>query len=215
MSTEQTSVSLVSADVIRPFARAALLATLMGATAPLSIPIPFTTVSVTLQVLFVFLAGIYLGPLWGTASMGLYLAAGVSGLPVFAHGRTGIGPLFDYTAGFLWSFPVAACLIGVLVHARFLGSRRGAEPSDVSLESARFVDRFRRRNPSTVGTLRLVAALVAGTLLIYTMGAGYAMLLLDLSPSEAIAGFVAPFVFFELVKMAAAIGVVRSDIVPA
>lgn len=215
MSTEEQTVSLVSADVIRPFARAALLVTAMGATATIFIPIPFSTVPVTLQVLFVFLAGLYLGPLWGTASMGLYLAAGASGIPVFAGGAAGVGPLVGEHAGYLWSYPVAAGLIGLLVHTRFAGARRGAEPGEATLESTGFAARFRRRDPSTVHIVRLVVALVAGSLVIYAMGAAYAMQLLELSAYEAFTGYVAPFVLVELVKMAAAIGVVRSDIVPA
>ena len=45
------------------------------------------------------------------------------------------------------------------------------------------------------------------------MGAGYGMWLLDLDPSEAIALFVAPFVVGELLKIAAAVTIVRTGLV--
>jgi len=77
---------------------------------------------VTLQVLGVFLAGIYLGPVWGAASLVLYLAAGAVGAPVFQGGSAGVGQLVGQSAGYLWSYPVAAAAIG----RSFTAARRSA-----------------------------------------------------------------------------------------
>lgn len=215
MSTEheRDAVDLIPAGVIKPFARATVLAALTGATALISIPLPLSPVPLTLQVLFVFLAGLYLGPIWGAGSMLLYLAAGAAGAPVFAYGTAGFGVLVGDTGGFLWSYPVAAFLIGTIVHGRQgLGLTR-SDGSTSDADAPGFLERCRVRNPADVRLPILVAALVSGTLVVYTMGAGYAMWLLALAPGEAIALYVAPFVVAELVKILAAITIVRSELI--
>ncbi|WP_254863387.1 biotin transporter BioY [Halovivax gelatinilyticus] len=215
MSTdyERRSVSLVPGAVVKPFARAALLAALTGATALFSIPIPISPAPLTLQVLFVFLAGLYLGPIWGPTAMALYLAAGAAGAPVFAGGSAGFGALVGDTAGFLWSYPIAAFVIGAIVHGRAGIGRRGIDPEATGIDRPGFFERSQVRNPAEVGTVRLVVALVIATVIIYAMGATYGMWLLALSPTEALALYVAPFLIGELIKMVAAVAVVRSEIV--
>ncbi|MGI8497645.1 MAG: biotin transporter BioY [Gemmatimonadaceae bacterium] len=80
-----------------------------------AIPIPGTPVPVSLQPLVVVLAGMWLGPRAGAMSMVLYLVAGVTGLPVFAPvGAPGVARLLGPTGGYLWAYPVAAWLAGVL-----------------------------------------------------------------------------------------------------
>jgi Uncharacterized conserved protein len=78
--------------------RATLLAALTGTFVYVSIPNPLSPVPVTLQVLDVFFAGVFLGPLWGGISMILYLLSGAVRAPVFAGGSAGIDPLFGNTA---------------------------------------------------------------------------------------------------------------------
>ena len=187
MATQQDSVELVDDTVVRQFARAAVVAALLGAAAPVSIPIPLSPAPITLQVLFVFLAGLVLGPVWGGFSVLLYLTAGGVGLPVFAEMKSGLGILFGYTGGYLWSYLIAAILIGGIVH-------RGTalrDLRDVSL-------------PLVVG------ALLTATIVIYGMGTAYMAWLLEFGTWEAISVGVLPFVPGELLKMAAAIAIVRS-----
>jgi len=80
--------------------------------AQIAVPLPFTPVPMTLQPLAVLLVGAALGSNRGAATAMLYLVEGFSGFPVFAQGHFGalwaIGP----TAGFLWSYPLAAWLAG-------------------------------------------------------------------------------------------------------
>ncbi|AGB16583.1 hypothetical protein Halru_1989 [Halovivax ruber XH-70] len=211
MSTEHEydSVALVPESIVRPFARAALLAALTGATAFVAIPNPFSPASITLQVLFVFLAGLYLGPIWGSVSLLLYLAAGGAGAPVFAGGHAGVGHLFGVTGGFLWSYPIAAFVIGALVHGRNGFGLGPIDPTADEIPAGGFFDSLAVGDPATVGLGRLVVALAVGTLVVYGIGAGYAMWLLSLSPVEAAAQYVAPFVVGEVLKMAAAIAIVR------
>ena len=71
-------------------------------------------VPITLQTLAVILTGMLLGPGRGAAAAGLFLAAGLAGLPIFSGFRGGPGVLAGPSAGYLLSFPVAACLAGLL-----------------------------------------------------------------------------------------------------
>ncbi|MHC3437674.1 biotin transporter BioY [Natrialbaceae archaeon A-gly3] len=188
MTTEHSSVDLVGADVVRPFARAVMIAALMGASGLVgSIPIPLSPVPITLQVLFVFLAGLLLGPLWGGVSVGLYLAAGAVGAPVFAQGTSGLGVLFAETGGYLWAYLFAAVLIGLLVH-------RGLEI----------------RNPADVSLPVVVASLTVALVFIYAMGVTWLSWVLQIGLGEAVILGAAYYVPGDLLKMAAAIAIVRS-----
>lgn len=192
MSAETSDVDLVGDEFVSNLARAALFAALVGAFAYVSFPNPFSPAPVTLQVLGVFLAGILLGPVWGAAACGLYLAAGALGAPIFAGGAAGFGVLVGPTAGYLWSYPLAAFAIGSAVHG-------GLSLSD----------------PQGAGLLRLVGAMVLGTILIYALGVLGLMVVQSLGPTEAFLAGAAAFIPVEALKIAAAIGIVRSDAMAA
>ncbi|KAB1192678.1 biotin transporter BioY [Haloferax sp. MBLA0076] len=190
MATEHESVELVGDELVGNIARAALFAALMGAGAYVSFPNPISPIPVTLQVLVVFLAGIFLGPIWGGVSISLYLVAGGLGAPVFAGGSAGFGALVGPTAGYLWSYPLAAALVGFLVHGTELGDYR-------------------------VGTVRLVGAMVAGTAVIYALGViGFAFVQ-NVGLGAAFWTAAAAFIPAEAFKIAAAVGIVRSDAIAA
>ncbi|MEF8841887.1 MAG: biotin transporter BioY [Haloarculaceae archaeon] len=194
MSTDASQVDLVGDATVVNVARAALLAALTGAFAYVSFPnpLPAAGVPVTLQVLGVFLAGLFLGPVWGGASMVLYLFAGAVGAPIFAGGSAGVGALFGSSAGYLWSYPLAAFAVGYVAHG-------GLELAD----------------PSNAGAGRLVGATVLGTVIIYASGVAGLMVVLGLGPVEAFLAGAASFVPAEAFKIAAAVGIVRSDAVVA
>lgn len=78
------------------------------------IAIPIGPVPIVLQNLFVLLAGLLLGARWGMASVGLYLLAGICGLPVFSGGGAGIGHFFGPTGGYLISYLPAVFVIGLV-----------------------------------------------------------------------------------------------------
>ncbi len=90
----------------------ALLTALM---AQAEVRFPFTPVPLTGQTFAVLLSGAVLGSRRGFASQFLYLSAGATGLPVFSGGAGTILHLVGPTGGYLWSFPVAAGLLGCLV----------------------------------------------------------------------------------------------------
>ncbi|WP_410765929.1 biotin transporter BioY [Haloferax sp. DFSO60] len=191
MATEHDSVELVGDELVGNVARAALFAALMGAAAYVSFPNPLSPIPVTMQVLVVFLAGIFLGPVWGGASMVLYLVAGSLGAPVFAGGSAGFGALVGPTGGYLLSYPLAAAVTGAIVH------------NGVTLGDYR------------VNTLRLVGAMVAGTVVIYALGTiGFAFVQnIGLGAAFWVAS--AAFIPAEAFKIAAAVGIVRSDAIAA
>ena len=90
----------------------ALMAALMAVGAVISIPLPFSPVPVSLQTLFVLLAGLILGPRDGAIAMLVYLAAGCLGLPVFTGGKSGLAALLGPTGGFLVGFIPSAVICG-------------------------------------------------------------------------------------------------------
>ena len=77
------------------------------------VAIPIGSVPFTLQVLFVLLAGMLLGPRLATLSVVAYLALGLVA-PVYAGGTSGLGVLFGPTGGYLWGFVLAALVTGAV-----------------------------------------------------------------------------------------------------
>lgn len=122
-----SSQALVSRDPVaaQDVAHIAVFAALIAALslAP-AIPLGAVGVPITLQTLGVALAGLCLGPWRGAAAVGLYVAAGAAGLPVFAQGKAGIGVLAGPTGGYLVSFILAALVSGFLAR---LVVRRGLD----------------------------------------------------------------------------------------
>jgi len=187
MSHETDSVELVGDDTTLRLAQAAVMAALVSAFAVVgSIPIPLSPVPVSMQVLGVFLAGLLLGPWWGAGAILLYLAAGAVGAPVFAGGGAGFGTLFGHTGGYLWSYPIAALLIGLLVHGR--------DPSGT------FPD---------VSVIRIAMALGLATVVIYAMGVSGLILVGDLSAEKAVIQGAVVFAPGDALKIAVAIAIVR------
>ncbi|HTJ22667.1 MAG TPA: biotin transporter BioY [Gemmatimonadaceae bacterium] len=109
LAQSQSRVSPLTAVGIVGFAAA------VAAASQVAIPIPGTPVPFTLQPMLVILAGMWLGPVPGAASMVLYLAAGAAGLPVFTPiGAPGIARFLGPTGGYLIAYPAAAYVAGTL-----------------------------------------------------------------------------------------------------
>jgi biotin transport system substrate-specific component len=153
----------------------------VAACAHLSTPLPFTPVPITLQNFAVILVGMMLGPVAGFSAMVLYLAEGAIGLPVFTpHSVGGVAHLLGPTAGYLFSYPLAAALAGWVVRAM-----------------QRVTSRFRSA---------LVASTVA-SLPIFALGASWFAHLLHLGGSATWTLAVAPFLLGEVIKITAAAGI--------
>lgn len=78
----------------------------------ISIPMP-SGVPITLQTFAVALCGYMLGMKFGTAAIGVYVALGAVGVPVFAGFTGGIGSIVGMTGGFIWGFIPMAFLCGL------------------------------------------------------------------------------------------------------
>lgn len=79
--------------------------------------IPFGTIHITLQSLFVLLAGLLLGPKLGALSQIVYILLGISGMRIFAGFSGGPQAIFSPSFGFLIGFISAAFIVGKIVHA--------------------------------------------------------------------------------------------------
>ena len=119
----------------------ALFVALISAGAFIRIPIPM--VPFTLQFLFTTLAGLLLGGRLGAVSVGVYIAVGLLGLPVFAEGG-GIFYVLKPSFGYIIGFAAAAYITGTIAG--------------------------KSRRP---GFRRLLAACFAGLGIVYLFGMGY------------------------------------------
>lgn len=95
---------------IRRIVIIALFAALMVAGAYIAIPVG--PVPITLQTLFVILAGVLGGKSIGLSSVALYLALGAIGLPVFSRGAGGFAHFASPTGGFLISWLASVFIAG-------------------------------------------------------------------------------------------------------
>lgn len=176
LSNALPSRGLVLADAL-PMTRerSALLivggALLTAVMAQLAIPVPGSPVPITGQTLAVLLVAASLGPARGMASMGLYLMAGLVGLPFYSEGGGGFSAAFGATGGYLLAFLPAAYLIG-------LAARRGAD----------------RR----VGSALLLFA--GGQVIIFAIGVPWLAASTGMSASQALAAGLYPFLLGGLVK---------------
>lgn len=168
---------------IRSLTVAALFGALTAVGAVVSVPLPWTPVPFSLQVLFVLLSGIVLGGKLGAMSQAVYVALGVAGLPIFAGGHAGPGVLVGPTGGYLLGFVFAPLAVSAV--ARRDGLREGWSG----------VKDF-------VGTL-------LGVAVIYVFGGVQLALVADLTASQAVALGVLPFIAGDVVKALLATWVAR------
>ena len=115
-----STVSLPSRRVLADYLPTSLLANvllvvggagLVGLLAQISIPLGFTPVPITGQTLGVAIVGTALGWRRAVSSMTLYVAAGLAGMPWFAHHASGYP---SATFGYLLGFVVASFVLGQL-----------------------------------------------------------------------------------------------------
>ncbi len=116
--------SMTYADALRPAARRPALlfdfillcggSVLLALSAQLTVHLPIGPVPITGQTFAVLLVGALMGSVRGGLVVLLYLAEGLSGLPVFAGGGAGPTVLLGPTGGYLLGFVPAAVAVGFL-----------------------------------------------------------------------------------------------------
>ncbi len=164
----------------------ALFAALLVAGAYVAIPIG--PVPITLQSAFVLLVGLLCGRKLAAAAIGVYLALGAIGMPVFSGGVGGFAHFAGPTGGFLISWLVAAPLAGLCADIGF----RGAEKSDEGVVTKRQL-------------LWMIVGAVAGTIVLYAIGLPIMKIVLDLTWSQAFGVGLIPFLPGDLVKLVAVV----------
>ncbi|MEW6670557.1 MAG: biotin transporter BioY [Thermodesulfobacteriota bacterium] len=142
--------------------------------------IPIGPVPISLQTLFIYLTGLLLGSRWGAASVAVYLLAGACGLPVFAGGTGGIGRLAGPTGGYLFGYLAAVFVIGLIT------------------------EKANRR------WMMDVAAMTAGTLIIYTAGVFWLKTVTGMTIGRAVTVGMLPFLVGDTLKIIAAVPIVRA-----
>jgi biotin transport system substrate-specific component len=157
-------------------------AVLVALSAQIAIPLPFTPVPLTGQTFAVLLAGAVLGSVRGMASMLLYVAMALVGLPVLAPTADGT----HLTGTAVFSAPSFGYVIGFVVAAAVVG---------------RLAERGATRTP-----LRTAGLMVVGNLVIYAFGVTYLSFAIGVSLTTAISLGLTPFVVGDLLKIALAAG---------
>ncbi len=127
----------------------------------ISIPVPYTQIEVSLQTLFVIMAGILLGGRDGALAVLVYLVMGLAGLPVFTQGG-GIAYVLKPSFGYLIGFPIGALVAGAI---------------------------FGRAKNKTAG--RAFLASLVGMIPIYAFGISYQILILHYYTGSTVAAAVA------------------------
>ena len=142
--------------------------------------IPVGVVPVTLQTLFVLLAGLLGGAKIGSQAAGLYLLLGIIGLPIFSGGTGGIGHLLGPTGGYLIAWLPAAAIAGLCADWKALPQLP-----------------------------RYIIGAAAATIIIYLVGVPWLKFVLGLSWSQAFAAGALPFLPGDMIKAAAAVSIAR------
>ena len=146
------------------------------------IPLPFTPVPITLQIIGVALSGAILGARLGFYSLALYTLLGVIGLPVFAGGGSGLGALAGPTGGYIFGFMAGAYVIGLLTHFGYQKFSKGKV-------SKYFIQ---------------LSAMAMGILVVYTFGSLQLMVVTGMSLPQSVATGALPFLVPDLLKISAA-----------
>ena len=165
-------------DFVQRAAIAVAASLFVAVCAHIAVPLPFTPVPFTLQPFAVLLVGMLLGPSMGFAALALYLAEGAAGLPVFTPlGLPGVARLVGPTGGYLFAYPVASAIAGLLPCL------------------------LRTRRYLVFAASGLVAMLV-----VYVCGSLWFAHALHVSLPAALGSTVAPFALSDAVKVLAAAG---------
>jgi biotin transport system substrate-specific component len=145
---------------------------LVALAAQVSIHLGFTPVPITGQTFAVVLVGASLGAVRGAASLLLYLAVGIAGVPVYAQHKHGWEVFSGATGGYIVGFVAAAALIGVLAE-----------------------NGWDRRFSSSL------SAMLIGNVVIYAFGLAWLHHYLHVNWPTALADGLYPFVLGDLIKV--------------
>lgn len=158
------------------------------------VTVPFGPIPFTLQTFVMVFALLALTPKQALASIAGYIVLGAIGVPVFSSMRGGIGVLAGPTGGFIWGF-----LVGGLVAVGFLllVSRFSAKAADDAQAQGK---RFSARE-------LVIGFITALIFIVFTYLCGWVQLMVvsSMTPLQAFAVAIAPFIIVDAVKIVAAV----------
>ena len=141
------------------------------------IAFPLGPVPLTLQTLFVLLAGVLGGGRVGFSAVAIYIVLGALGLPVFYGGSGGVAHFFSPTGGFLLSLLVAAPIAGAITDLGFRSEKKRTQ------------------------LLFTILGAAAGTIVIFLIGIPFLKLYLKVASREALLIGLLPFIVGDLIKL--------------
>jgi biotin transport system substrate-specific component len=127
----------------------------------------------------VVLSALVLGGAQGGAAVGLFITAGMLGLPVFAGGRGGVAALLSPSGGYIIGY-----FVGSLAAGLYAGRPSAAEKK-FSVQTA----------------VRVASSGALCMAIIYVLGTGYLMNKTKMPLAQAIAAGVVPFIGADALKL--------------
>jgi biotin transport system substrate-specific component len=168
---------------IRGMVFTALFAALFIATTLVKIPLGFTPIPISMGTFAIMLAGGLLGAAYGFWSIFIVVALTATGLPLIG-GAGGLAKIIGPTGGYIWMYPVAALLIGLVSDALFSKSKKLSKLQQIWL---------------------LLAIFAFGSLLLYVTGVPWLAHLSDkYDLSGALTAGMYPFLLGDAIKAVAA-----------
>ncbi|NMA92099.1 MAG: biotin transporter BioY [Firmicutes bacterium] len=158
---------------IRKLARIALFPALLAILAQIAVPLPFSPVPLTGQLIGIFLAPAILGSRGAVLAVLSYLLLGAAGAPVFSLARGGLGMLLGPTGGYLLGFLPGVYLAGLMLE-----------------------------NQPAPGILRTAAAMGGCLLCTYLIGSLQLKFLMGYTLLQALLAGVLPYIPLDLAKLA-------------
>lgn len=149
----------------------ALMAAILCILGPLSLPLPFSPVPISLTMIGIYLAVYAVGMWKGTVAVCIYLLLGLVGLPVFSGFSGGPAKLLGPTGGYLIGFLFTALISGF------------------------FIDRFWKNR------LVSILGMILGIGVAYVFGTVWLAYVAGMTFSQALAAGVIPYVGFDLIKI--------------
>jgi Uncharacterized conserved protein len=164
----------------RDYILCGLFAAILCVSAFISIPLFFTPIPLTMQVLAVAITAMVLGGKRGAIAVLIYVLLGCFGLPVFSGMKGGLGVVAGATGGYIWGFIPATFVAGTLYEKVMTGSNSGKE----------------------IG--KAIGALCVGLCVLYVCGAIQLMYVANMGLGAALGAAVIPFIPFDIFKIAVA-----------
>jgi biotin transport system substrate-specific component len=161
----------------------AAFAAIICVTGFIAIPAGPLGVPIVLQNMMIVLSGLVLGGTQGGAAVGLYIIAGLIGLPVFAGGGSGFATLASRSGGYIIGYFVASIAAGLYLK----------RPS------------VSEKTITPRGMARVLAAAVGSMLIIYVFGVGHMVKSHGLSVIQAVVAGVLPFIPGDALKVVIAV----------